>query len=525
MKTETKKLRYKGFKYAPKLSYSRSRLRRCKVFTSLIKLIPTSSMSGLSLSKVLFRYTNTTQLRYAAILAIIQLTLLVNATGQQVGSKPESINKIDKIDTKQRKTTGKERVIEKKIDIDFRPEVNIKVYDTKTEILPARGNEIVAKVIFTAITENNDDLKALENAMINNLITKTGNKVSIKLDFYKTMNSTISPIKWKTVIKLKDNTKIKLSEFQIKEIKIYVPADLDMTINAKYSKVNLNFSVNGNLKINGYDIVMSAKSISNKLNVDAKYSKFEFITAGNTQLDLYESKIRVKQLNNVNANSKYSHIYIGVANTLNLTGYEDRVNIGNVPKVQIVGKYCEVEIEKNRYIDANLYEGSLKINDPKEVKLSAKYLEAEFGKLNKLKITDGYETDLEISEIDTLISVNSKYNKFDVEKLNYLLNIDGYEDDIKLGLVSGGFKKIWVSGKYMVLKMTVPNKTAYKFYGNIQYPDLSINKLDYRIVYHDKESSRLKFEYYKGQENPKSEIKINGYEMDIKINHLKNSVQ
>ena len=468
--------------------------------------------------------TEIKKLRYsrikpAVVLAIIQLTMLLGAMGQQVAPKIEPHEKAPKIETKQKKTEGQERLVEKKIDIDFRPNVNIRVYDTKIEIYPSRGNEIVAKVLFTAITESQEDLETLKAAMVDNLIVKNGNNISISLKFYKTMVSTITPTKWKTTIKLKNNAKIKLAEFQIKEIKIYVPADLDMAINAKYSKVNLNFSVNGDLKITGYDMVMSAKNVSNKLDVNAKYSKFEFITAGNTNLVLYESRFKAEKIKKTKIDSKYTHLHIGAINRLDYTGYEDRVRINELPVAEIVGKYCEFEIKKCKYANADMYEGSLKIGKSKKVMLSSKYLEAEFGRLNKLQLTDGYENDFVISEIDTLTSVNGKYDEFEIEKFNSILKVDGYENDVKIESVTGSFEKIWITGKYMDLSMNISNEVAYKFYGKIKYPDFKVDKSAYKIVYHNKENSNLDFEYFKNSKTVKSEIKIDGYEMNVKISH------
>jgi len=434
-----------------------------------------------------------------------------------------SVEKIDKIESPQQLdeiNTGSEQTIHAKLDIDFRPKVTIEVYHVKTEIMPAKNNAVEVFVQYIAEARDKEDVEKLKKAMDKYLVRRIGDQIVISTRFYKSYISNMNtPVSQKITMVLKDNSKIKLTKFEINEFKIYVPTDLDLAIDAKYGKVDLDFSVQGDLEIKGYDIEMMGKSVAKNLDIEGKYSQFTFESAGKTQLNLYESKIGIKSLDKVKGESKYGHINIGKADNLDLKCYEDKIKVASVPNIRIDGKYCDIEIEENKNLEAILYEGTLKSNTTNRVDIQAKYLEAKFKNMKAFVLTDGYENKIDIETVDSIISKNGKYNEFAINKLEDVLLLDGYEEDIEIVQVSDMFEKLWIDGKYMELRMGISNKIPYKFYGDVQYPDFKVNKEDYKVVFHDKESSKLKFEYYKSSKVEKPEIRINGYEMDITINH------
>ncbi len=414
--------------------------------------------------------------------------------------------------------SGTEKVIQVKQDLNFRPTVNINVYETKTTVLPARNNAV--EVIVKYIAEANDeiDLQKLHNAIKENLLSSKGKEVDISTRFYKRFESNVN-ISASSIITmvLNNNTKISLTKFKIVDFKIYVPADLDLSIEAKYCPVDLQFSVHGTLDIKAYETQFSGRSVSGNLNIDGKYSKFEMQSAANAVLKFYESSIKTTSLTDVQIDSKYSQIMIESANRLTMKGYEDKVKIGTIPDIDLNGKYSNFKIESNKTLSAEIYEGSIESNTTDWILLKAKYLKARFNKVRKLALNDGYENEITLNEADSVISINGKFNKINSTKTNYYVNVSGYEDELKLGSVSENFDRIWISGKYTKLSLTIPSGINYKLYGVVQYPDFNINKSDYNIVYHDNENSKLTFEYYKKDKSAKQEIKLEGYEIKLNL--------
>lgn len=432
----------------------------------------------------------------------------------------ESWHKVPRIETKQYETEGEELLIEAETSINFRPKVDIEVRNTQVQLLPTRNEKVIVQVIYTAVSEHINDLKLLKNAMQSSLLKTEGDNISIKLDFYKTMNTLITPEKRKIVIKLNDGEKIKLSEFSIKEIKIFLPSNLDLTVEANHTEVKQEFSMHGNLVFKGYDSQLKAKRIDGGFNADAKYSKIELPSCYDANLKLYESKVELGNTKQLKVDSKYSHIKIGQATDIKFIGYEDELKVTTCTTAKFDGKYCTIEMENSKSIIGNFYEGSLQIDKTKLVKLKAKYFELDIDELISLKMLEGYENELNIIKADTVISIDGKYNDVDIELLNSLLQLNGYEDDIKIHKLDENFMQINVDGKYIDIELNIPTSVAYKFYGNIQYPGMNINKDNYKVVLHDSNSSLLKFEYYKGKTNSGKQINIEGYEMDVSINDL-----
>lgn len=479
---------------------------------------------------------------YTFVLLFVSASFFLSAQPGLDPVKPvkpiESVEKVEKVEKIERKSermsrserqrgsdsqaeNETERSIHKKLNIDFRPKVNVVLFDTDTEIYPTRNNTIEVKLKYIVQGGDKEAIEKLHKAIEENLIKREGNEVDISMQFYKNYISNVkTPVSSKVKMELKTGETIKLDEFEITEIKIYMPTDLDLNIEAKYCKVDQKFSVKGNLKVNGYDAEIEGQSVNGELNVHGKYSKFEFMSVGNTKVDLYESKFKASRLELVKIVSKYSQIKLGELARLDVKGYEDKIKINNVPDCKIEGKYCEIEIEANNNIEANLYEGSLKTNTTGQALLNARYLEADFNKIDIIKIHEGYENEFEISEVKSLFSLNGKYNDFEIDKLTSVLELSGYEDDINITSLSESFQKVWVSGKYNDLTLHLAKTQEYRLYGNIQYFNFNLDKDHYQTVLHDKDGSSLKFDYIKGKGNTEKEIKLEGYEIDLTINYL-----
>ncbi|MBI9068346.1 MAG: hypothetical protein JEZ09_13715 [Salinivirgaceae bacterium] len=433
----------------------------------------------------------------------------------------KSVEKNERSSKDDETITGSEKTIYTSMDIDFRPKVSMVLYDTETEILPARNNSIEILMEYVAEGKNEADIQKLHKAIEENLIKKHGENIDISLKFYKSYsNMIIAPGISKVNMELNDNSKIKLTKFEISSLKIYLPADLDLKIEAKYSPVDIMFSMNGELEIDAYDSEIEGRSVRGKLDATCKYSKLRFASASDTKLNLYESKVWIEKVKKLTVDSKYSEINIDNMTSVVLSGYEDEIDFVNVPDAQFNVKYCEIELDESKTIDADMYEGSINLKQSDVVTFNGKYVECDFETINSLDMIDSYENEIDIKQINHISSMNGKYNKFHIDNVSKSVRISGYEDDIEIALLGADFERVVVDGKYMDLELIIPKKTNYKLHGLITYPDLHVDKSDYNVVIHDEGDSKLEFEYYRGKkENVTKEIKLNGYEIDATIDH------
>lgn len=405
-----------------------------------------------------------------------------------------------------------------------KPKVSIQMYDTHTEIKPTKDTKISVQIEYVANGDNNEALLKIEQAMQQYLIIKSDNSFTISNNFFSTIEGwSLFGIGSQSYIKLNDGSKLKFKdfEFEIKKVKIYLPADVDLIIESKYGTMDLMIPINGTLMLQTYDLTLNGKSVSGNLTIDGKYSKFRFDKVGEVNMTLYESYFDVTEMGKATIDSKYSNINSINSGSLIYKGYEDKINIQDLPNASLEAKYSHIRILNLNIIKAEMYEGSLKVKKSVFCNINSKYVQVDFGKIGQLNLVDGYENHFEIEAIDNLISVNGKYNDFKIGSLFGSVKMDGYEESLMVEKVTDSFTTINADGKYLKLKLILEKESAYSIKGSIQYPQLQFNRDEYKVVLYDKESDLLKFEYSYGKEEVlKKLIQINGYEINMDIKNL-----
>ena len=88
---------------------------------------------------------------------------------------------------------------------------------------------------------------------------------------------------------------IKLKEFKIKSYKIWLPANMSLNLDAKYSRVNINTNINGSVNLKIYDSQLTTQTIAGDVEGEMKYSSLMAHSLGNVDLDLYETKLKAEE--------------------------------------------------------------------------------------------------------------------------------------------------------------------------------------------------------------------------------------
>jgi hypothetical protein len=404
------------------------------------------------------------------------------------------------------------------------PQVTIHLYDTHAEILPVKEDKIVVQIEYVAEGDNSDALAKLEQAMKTELLKQDGNSITINTNFYSNLKSwSLFGFGEQNYVVLKDGNKLKFDDFtfEIKKLRIYLPSEMELNIDGKYGKIDVLFSVHGDLNFEAYDLDFVGKSIAGKLKVDAKYSKIRFDKVGEARLVLYETRFGATEMGNADIDSKYSQIETATCGGLNYLGYEDKMAITKLPAAKMEAKYCNIRLGDVPNIKANMYEGSLNLKKTNTLDLNAKYLEVDAINLKSLKMMEGYENKILIESVDSLISINGKYNNVEIQNLSSYVKMDGYEEEVKISSVNEAFTSLLFDGKYLELNLTISKNAAYRFKGVVNYPEFRFLREEYKIIYHDKDSDFLKYDYLYGKiDNPIKLIQINGYEVNLTLNNL-----
>jgi hypothetical protein len=413
-----------------------------------------------------------------------------------------------------------DREMKSSIKFDGRPNVSVILYDSETTIKKATGNEITVSINYIAEGLDEGELQTLQKSMKENLIQKSGNKITISTRFYESYQSFVIIGIRKTKLKLKNGEELSMSKFKVTNVEITLPDDMDLNLNSKYNEVKLGFDIKGDLEIKGYDLKYYGKNNTGKLTIDGRYSTFNLGNTGDANLKFYESHIEFGDTKDLDLDIRYSKIKMQNCSKLTMKSYEDKYEGTINGDADIDAKYTDLKIKNVNNIKAKMYEGTIALSKVNEnFTFDGRYVEMNANYINSLNMHDGYENNIKIEEVSEIISKNGKYNDFDVDKLANKLEIDGYEDEIEIDQLSDNFSKIQIDGKYIDVNIGIIGKPDYRLHGSISYPDLNINMSDYSIILNEKKSSRLDFKYYRGNENAEKEIYLKGYEIDARISN------
>ncbi len=423
-------------------------------------------------------------------------------------------------------TNAEPLVIKQSAKVKAHPKVNVLVYDVPTDILPATGNEIKVELEYYADGKE-EDLKKLRSSIEENLLTyyQGDNSLNIILNLHNYFDLEIMGMKWSRITTKGSGKKetIKLKEFKIKSYKIWLPADMSLTLDAKYSRVNINTNINGAVNFKIYDSQLTAQSIAGDVEGEMKYSSLMAHALGNVDVELYETKFKAEESLNGIIDAKYSDVSIRNMQSLKFDGYEGNLYVSHVPKLDITAKYTNLSIVSANQLQLSAYEGQTKLGKIDALIVEGKYLELKGEELNSLKMVDGYENEITFDKIGSLVSTGGKYNEFHIGEITKQLVIDGYEEEVAIDKMQGDFETIELSGKYLETDITLSNPKPHTLSGLVQYPDLRVNEKAYTIRKKVGDSSKLEFEYEFGDiSDSQSKITINGYECDVNIHHVTN---
>ncbi len=458
------------------------------------------------------------------LMMLVSLLFSVGVFAQAVPPVPQlpSVNKIKPVsENLDSKNQGPIKTITKRLELTNRSQFYLQFNDVDVSVLPTKENQVVLEVNYRLSTSDTAVETRIQRAMQQNMLTRSENQVKISSGFYKNYWSQVSF--WgmrRNEMELMDGSKISFESFDLIAIKLYLPADADVVLNMKYGKINFEHSIAGNFDVEAYDTQIKAKSIRGNTKVNAKYSKLTFDTMGALNLEAYETSMDAAAVQELDMNIKYSKIRVKQLGNVVYKGYEDRISFIKLKQLKADTKYSEIELDDCPVVKAVMYEGSLEVQQGNSVVLDGKYVDMEFGNLNTFKLNNGYENDINFTAVDSIISANGKYNEFEINRLNKVLKLDGYEDEIRIGLLGKSFSGLSISGKYVDVELATESGISYQLTGNIQYPEFNVDKNDYKLVVHDKDSDKMVFDYRFGKDlNNLPAIRIVGYEMHVTIDN------
>ena len=324
-----------------------------------------------------------------------------------------------------------------------------------------------------------------------------------------------------TRLEFENGDKITINQYHIEYI-IFMPKSGSLNLKNSYKSVEVT-DILGECVFELYSSDLKAGKLG-KTSMTLKYGDAEIASTEKSAITLFESSLILNETKSLNLNSRYSRIRIGKADKIDLTSFEDKLKVDALDELKTNIKYGDLKLGNLRFLSiGEAYESNTDISSVDSIKVNnSKYSTYEVDKAIQVLFKNSYEDVVTAKSLKKIHS-NCKYTKFKIDDLKEALVIRGYESDVRLYKVDAGFKNIDVSGKYMELEFDMNKEASYDFKAEVKYPDFSFNPKRFEVSKTQKKGETIRLEMQKkGTKNTDqlAKMSIKGYEVDMILREL-----
>ncbi|WP_167615946.1 hypothetical protein [Maribellus sediminis] len=334
----------------------------------------------------------------------------------------------------------------------------------------SNSNEVSIKTSVNLHVRDESDAKRILEAIDEFEFDLQGSRLEIDTRFYRNMNT----INNRSTLTLLNGDKVKLKDFTISH-EISIPVNAQIDLENKYSNVSLP-DLKGPAKLNLYNSKLNAEDFESSLELEAKYSKlYVSDLKAETQLTLYDTDVEFASAGAMKVESKYSRLEGDKAQSLNINSYDDKILVDELNSLEMEAKYSDLESEAElENIKLNLYDCNLKIASAKDLKFDGKYCELKLGNVKNMVIGQSYDNDLYLKKTHNIRINESKYSSYSMST-NTQFEILGYDDDISIEKLNDDFEGISFDCKYGKLNV-ISGSASFRVdlmmkYGKVNLPD------------------------------------------------------
>jgi len=404
-----------------------------------------------------------------------------------------------------------------KYNINKDARVSFDNYDCNLVIHTWDKGEIEYHLMVDATAKSDEDAAILEKYLDNLKFSASSSSVVIRDNFWKSRNS----IMGKITIELENGQKIALSELTMKG-ELWIPASCVFSLDSKYSQINLE-DLSGELYLDLYNDNFFGGNLGSKADIKDKYSTIEFRDVKDLTMDLYNSKLDLKNAGNIKMESKYSKVTAVSTGSFVSDSYNDKFSFSKTGDINLTAKYTDIRSEVAGQVTIDFYDGSVNLKGVKGVKINSKYADFQFETAEDITVESSYNDKITCTKLNSLMINESKYCVFRISELKTsVTDRDGYEDKFSILKTGKDFKGLTVTGKYMNVDLSLSRGIDYRFKANIQYPKLDIGKeASFQVRKKIVEGSNIEYDAVKGKEaEGMPQIEVKGYEVSLKITEI-----
>ena len=414
----------------------------------------------------------------------------------------------------------KSRLITKEVNVDEQMLVEVWHERGQLDVEYYQGSKAILTVNMIARGDVEEDLDVLLSKYSLDVNTD-GQTVFIESNTnIKNWNQVSAILYKRTKIRFKDGSVInsKIDDLKV-NFNLKIPRIKKLDLTNKYHDINVS-NVPFDLSVTQFSSGIDIGDVAGNFTLHMKYGKGTVGEVQNADLELFDSKLRMKDIEYLKVSDKYSDLVFGNAGNADMRLFDADVEMGNVrQKCDIRDKYSKISLGTIESGVWDLFDAKIDIESAKELDIKSKYTELEISSLDKLQLTS-FDDNFIVTSLGFIVSEESKYTKYEIGTLQESATFNqSFDDKFEVLNVGSAFKGFSMDSKYTKVALPIPSGIKYHLetdckYGKIEYPQDAFETK----VYIERDSELKIKGSMRGATDQSPLVKISGFDNKVNLN-------
>lgn len=414
---------------------------------------------------------------------------------------------------KDKKAISDTKTWNKSFDVNSNARFNLSSRESEVNITTWNENRIEIKVTLTVEAFEQEEIDKLFEAFEPS-ITGNANEVTVTNPTC-VQNLIVTPNRMRLKI---NNEVIKVKNYHF-QFDVKMPATNNLNLKNRFGEVELG-NHKGEVDLELYECDINGEIINSKKTIASlKFSDGSLGSSKNMVLNTYESELKLGETGLLNLNAKFSKVQFLKVTDAEVNAYESELNLGRTNAVTIKQSFGKLKIAEAKTINLTSYELDFEaVSVGNFILPSSKFSKIVCGFAGKIVVGEAYENRMTFGEIKSL-QMDAKFSNVDVGKVAESISATGYELRLLVTDVSPGFNKLSFNGKFSNIHFKLSGSPAYNLnasliYGNIEFSNEKLQDLKV-----DKKGNRVNVSGKTKGYGGATTISVSGYETDVTLSY------
>ncbi|MEL6865868.1 MAG: hypothetical protein AAFP19_15690 [Bacteroidota bacterium] len=414
----------------------------------------------------------------------------------------------------------KVRTITKEFDVNDQSIIDI-THDRGPAVIEYYdGAKAKLEVIVTVRGENEEDLETI--------LSKYSLDINTSSNFIKivssanitgwSMRSVISKKQYN--IKFRDGSRIKTRVDRIKAaLKLWVPKVEEVKIKNKHDDIRTN-DLPFSLHVELFDGSLNAGTIQGEFELTLKHGDGETGKVGHATLDLFDSRVEMKDAQKVQVKSKHSRLRMENIESLDVSSVDSEIRLLSVQsEVDIKDKHSTFRAQEIGSGNWNLFDTKVTLEKADDLLIESKHSEFRINQIQQLEL-DIFDSDFDIQTLGAIKATRSKHSNFSIDQVNQSLDFrEAFDVRLRASSVAPSFSGLDYTGKHGTIELPLNESNIPHLLDiDVKHGRVDYQESAYEVAKHVEKGAELVLRArMKSTDDNGPKVKIRGEDLKLEL--------